>query len=110
MKLIVSILKSRHLWGLTSTGLILYFVVFVVFGKVDLSGIMPDTDRIARTLIEVWPKLPFFTVEKMPINGGKGEEVYYTVPTRQLTQQELARMGVTNATVHPAAPKKSGTN
>jgi hypothetical protein len=106
LKLIVSFFKSRRLWGLTGTGLVLYFVVFVVFGKVNLNGIMPDTDQIARTLIEVWPKLPFFTVEKMPINGGKGQEVYYTVPTRQLTPQELAQMGVTNATPPPAQPKK----
>ena len=106
MKLIVSIFKSRHLWGLTGTGLVLYFVVFVVFGRVNLNWVMPDTDRMARTLIEAWPKLPFFTVEKVPINGGKGEEVYYTVPTRQLTAQELTQMGVTNAAVHPAMPKK----
>ena len=106
MNYLVSIFKSRRLWGLTGTGIVLYLVVFVVFGKVNVGGIMPDTNRIAQTLIEIWPKMPFFTVEKMPIKGGKGEEVYYTVPTRQLTQQELARMGVTNATVHPAPPKR----
>jgi len=67
---------------------------------------MPDTTQMARTLLEAWPKMPFFTVEKPPLNGGKVEEVYYTVPTRQLTPQELARMGVTNAISHPAPPKR----
>ena len=101
-----SIFKSRHLWGLTGTGIVLYFVVFVVFGRVNVGGIMPDTNRIAQTLIEVWPKMPFFAMEKVPINGGKGQEIYYTVPTRQITPQELARMGVTNATLHPAPPPR----
>jgi len=101
-----SILKSRHRWGLAGTALVLYFLAFVVFGKVNVGWMLPDTDKFARTLIAVWPKMPFFTVEKEPVNGGKGEEVYYTVPTRQFTAQELAQMGVTNATVHTAQPNK----
>ena len=100
-----SIFKSRRLWGLTGTGFVLSFVVFVVFGRINLSWIMPDTDRMARTLIEVWPRLPFFTLEKKPVNGGKAEEVYYTVPTRQLTPQEIVRMGATNGVARPAAPR-----
>jgi hypothetical protein len=100
-----SILKSPRLWGLTGTALVLYFMVFVVFGKLDVSWFMPSTDEIARTIISVWPRMPFFAVQKESVNGGKGEEIYYTVPTRQLTAQELARMGITNATAHPAAPK-----
>jgi hypothetical protein len=83
----------------------MYFLVFVVLGKLDVSGIMPDTTRMARTLIEVWPRMPFFAVHKESINGGKGREIDYTVPTRQFTQQEIARMGATNAAAHPAAPK-----
>ncbi len=107
MNRIKSIFKSRRLWGLTGTAFVLYFLVFVVFGKVNVGWLMPDTNQIARTLFVVWPKMPFFTVDKEPVNDGKGgEEVYYTVPTRQITAQELAQMGVTNATGHPAQPKR----
>ncbi len=105
MKPLYSILKSPRLWGLTGTALVLYFLVFVVFGKLDMSWIMPSTDEIARTIISVWPRMPFFAVQKESINGGKGQIIYYTVPTRQLTPQELARMGATNGAAHPAAPK-----
>jgi hypothetical protein len=105
LKPISSILKSTRLWGLTGTALVLYFLVFVVFGKLDMSWIMPDTNQIARTFMSVWPQMPFFAVQKESVNGGKGQEIYYTVPTRQFTPQELARMGATNAAVHPAAPK-----
>jgi len=105
LKPLSSILKSPRLWGLTGTALVLYFLVFVVFGKLDMSWIMPSTDQIARTIISVWPRMPFFAVQKESINGGKGQEIYYTVPTRQLTPQEIARLGATNGALHPAAPK-----
>ena len=103
MRAISSILKSTRLWGLIGTAVALYFIVFVVFGKVDVGWMLPDTDKFARTLIVNWPKMPFFTTEKEP--ASKGEVIYYTVPTRQFSQQELARMGVTNTTVKPAPPK-----
>jgi hypothetical protein len=103
---VYSILKSPRLWGLTGTALVLYFLVFVVLGNIDVSWIMPPTDKIANAIIEIWPRMPFFTVERESINGGKGEEIYYTVPTRQLTPQEIARMGRTSGAAHPAPPKK----
>jgi hypothetical protein len=109
LKPLYSILKSTRLWGLTGTALVLYFLVFVVFGKLDMSWIMPNTEEIARTFMSVWPRMPFFAVQKENVTGvngqGQGEIIYYTVPTRQFTPQELARMGATNATAHPAAPK-----
>jgi hypothetical protein len=105
LKPLSSILKSPRLWGLTGTALVLYFLVFVVLGKLDVSWIMPNTEEIARTLIEVWPRMPFFAVQKESVNGGKGQEIYYTVPTRQFTPQQLAQMGVTNGAPHPVAPK-----
>jgi len=71
----------------------------------NVSRIMPPTTQIANAILEVWPRMPFFTVQTESVNGGKSREIYYTVPTRQLTPQEIARMGVTNAAVHPAAPK-----
>ncbi len=97
--------KSRRLWGLVGTALVLYFLVFVVFGKVNVSGIMPDTNLIARTLIQVWPRLPFFSVQKEAASDGKGQVIYYTVPTRQLTPKELAQMEGTNRVAQPKAPK-----
>ena len=71
----------------------------------DVSWMMPPTTQIANAILEVWPRMPFFAVQKASINGGQGQEIDYTVPTRQFTAQELARMGVTNAAAHPAAPK-----
>ena len=92
------------MWGLTGTAVILYFLVVVVLGRIDMSWIMPNTKEIARAIITIWPRMPFFQVDREQVKGG--QEVYYTVPTRQLTPQELARMVViTNATAHPAAPK-----
>lgn len=109
MNTVYSILKSTRLWGLTGTALILYFLVFVVLGKLDMSWIMPDTNEIARTIISVWPRMPFFAVQKENVTGMNGQVqgqiIYYTVPTRQFTPQELARMGLTNAVPHPAPPK-----
>ena len=71
-----------------------------------MSWIMPNTDEIARTFISLWPRMPFFQVQKEKVfDGGTDEVIYYTVPTRQLTPQELARMGVTNAVARPAATK-----
>jgi len=105
LKPLSSILKSPRIWGLTGTAFALYFLVFVVFGKLDMSWIMPNTNEIARTFISIWPRMPFFTVQTESVHGGKDREVYYTVPTRQLTPQEIARMGATNGTAHPTAPK-----
>lgn len=109
MKSLYSILKSTRLWGLMGTALVLYVLVFVVCGRLDVSWLMPDTRQIARNLIEVWPRLPIFTVQKENMTGvngqAEGQVIYYTVPTRQFTPQELARMGATNATIHPAVPK-----
>ena len=90
-----------------ATAVVLYFLVFVVFGKADMSWIMPDTNQIARSIISIWPRMPFFAVQKGPAPDGKGEEIYYTVPTRQLTAQELARMGLTNNIGRPAPPAKN---
>jgi hypothetical protein len=94
---------------LAGTAVVLYFLIVVVLGRLDMSWLMPDTNQIARTLIEVWPHMPFFEASKGPENdvNGKnaGQVIYYTVPTRQLTPQELAKMGMTNAAAHPMPPK-----
>jgi hypothetical protein len=99
------LLKSTRFWGLIGTGLIMYFLVFVVLAKTDVSWIMPDTNQIARSFIVIWPQMPFFTAHKGPAADGKGQEIYFTVPTRQFTPQEIARMEGTNRTTYPAGPK-----
>jgi hypothetical protein len=76
--------------GITGLFLLLYIVVIGVFGRVDISGLLPV--KFAASLQEAWPKMPFFSVEKEAVDGGKGEEIYYTVPSRQLTPQEVARL------------------
>jgi hypothetical protein len=109
VNMIVSLLKSTRVWGMIGTGAVLYLVVFVVFGKLDMSWIMPDTNQIARTFIEVWPRMPFFAVQRETLTNADGQDqgqvIYYTVPTRQLTPQDLAQMGATNTAARPAAPK-----
>jgi hypothetical protein len=89
---------------MTGIALALYFLLFVVLGNIDVSGIFP-TEKIAKTILEVWPRMPFFAVQRETVNGGKDQEIYYTVPTRQLTRQEIARLEATNGVMHPAAPK-----
>jgi hypothetical protein len=101
---LLSILKSTRLWGLMGTAVVLYFLIFVVFGKLDMSWLMPPTNQIAEAIIDVWPKMPFF-VQKQTLENGQ-VEIRYTVPTHQLTRAEMERLGITNAASHPAAPQK----
>jgi hypothetical protein len=105
-----SLLKSRHLWGLSGTALVLYFLVFVVFGRVDVSWMMPST-QMASTYIKIWNELPFFSSGKRTIENENGTEVetYYTVPTRLLTRKEIAEMSGTNQVAQPSAPKPLST-
>jgi len=109
LKPFYTFLKSPRLWGLTGTAVVLYFLVFVIFGRIDMSWIMPDTNQLARRWIVDWNTMPFFAVRKenvRDINGQQeGQVIYYTVPTRQFTAKELAQMGVTNVVAHPATPK-----
>ncbi len=109
MKVISSILKSPRLWGLAGTAVVLYLLVFVVFGRLDMSWIMPNTNQLAVRLIDDWRTMPFFAVREENVRDANGQEegkyIYYTVPTRQFTAKELAQMGVTNVVAHPAAPK-----
>jgi hypothetical protein len=92
-----------RLMGITTLFLMGYIVVVGIFGRVDVSAYLPI--NFATTVQQAWPQMPFFAVEREPVDGGKGEIIYYTVPTHQFTAQELARLEGTNRTVHPAAPK-----
>lgn len=88
------------------TGLTMYFLIFVVFGKVNMSWIMPPTNEIAEAIIDIWPKMPFF-VQKRTVDNGREIEIRYTVPSHTLTAAELERLGITNSASHPAAPEKN---
>ena len=95
-------LRSTRLWGLLGTAVVLYLFFFVILGRLDMTWAMPDTNKLARNIIKVWPQMPFF-VQKQQTS--QGEVVYYTFSTRQFTQAELRQMGVTNAVAQPAKPK-----
>lgn len=95
--------KSRRLWGLVGTAALLYFLTFVVFGKLNMGWIMPDTNQLARSVMIAWQDLPFFTAKKE--TSEDGQYVYYTVPTKQFTPQQMMQMGMTNAVAKPAPPK-----
>jgi hypothetical protein len=77
--------------GITGLFLLGYIVVIGIFGQVDISGYLPR--KMAASIQEAWPRLPLFAVQKAPVSEGGVTETYYTVPTRQFTPQELARMG-----------------
>ena len=79
-----------RIMGITGLSLVLYIVAIGIFGNVDVSGWLPM--KLATSIQEAWPRMPFFSAEKRPVNAGQGQEVYYAVPTRQLTAQEIARM------------------
>jgi hypothetical protein len=101
---IYSIFKSRHLWGLTATAVVLYLLVFKALAGIDVSWLMPPTDQIARAIIDIWPRMPFFAVQRE--SSPEGKEIYYTVPTRQLTPSEMTQLGLTNHMAKPAPPAK----
>ncbi len=79
-----------------------YLLFFVALRKTDVSWMLP-TRRLADSLQQLWPDMPFFSVrhESTP----QGDETLYTVPTRQVTPQEMQEMGMTNAVVEPAASR-----
>ncbi len=93
--------KSVRFWGLLGTAVVLYLFFFVILGRLDMTWAMPDTTKIARNIIKVWPQMPFFAQKEQT---SQGEAVYYTVSTHQFTQAELKQMGVTNASPQPAKP------
>jgi hypothetical protein len=102
MDALLRIYKSVRFWGLLGTAIGLYVFFFIILGKIDMSWAMPDTNRIARNIIKVWPQMPFFvSTEQTP----QGQVTLYTVSTHQFTQAELRQMGVTNAAPQPAKAK-----
>jgi hypothetical protein len=101
-------LLRRRVLGLAGTALGFYLVFGVLLAKVNVGWLLP-TDKMAGEVIVFWRDLPFFNVEKVPDANGNGEVTYYTVPTRQVTRQEMAQMMGTNAAANPAPPPGTGT-
>ena len=96
--------KWYRVMGILGLSLLGYIVVIGIFGNADISRFLPM--KLATSIQTAWPRLPFFRVETTSIDHGRGEEIRYTVPTRQFTPQEIARMtGTTNVTAHSTAPR-----
>jgi len=95
-------LKSYRLWGITGLSLVMYILVVDVFGNVDISGFLPI--KLATSIQAHWPELPFFTVKKTTSSDGKTREIYYTVPSRQLTAHEIAQLEANKKEPKPTSP------
>jgi hypothetical protein len=93
--------------GITGLFLIGYIVIIGIFGNVDITPILPM--QLATSIETHWPNLPFFNVQKEPVDDGKDQETYYTVPTRQLTPQEIAKLKATGPEPAAAAKPKETT-
>jgi hypothetical protein len=87
---LVSIFRSRRFWGLTGTTFVLYLIVFVGLAHITVPRAL-STQRMAKAILQAWPRLPFFSV-RQEIDANGQTQTYYTVPTRQITKAELARM------------------
>ena len=92
---VIALFRLRRVLGLLTTGVVLYFVVFVVFGRTNVGWMLPQVVRHIQ-----WPDLPRFFYSTQKTTDGQTEAIY-TVPSRQLTAQELAQLTATNgATAH----------
>jgi hypothetical protein len=93
--------------GITGICLLGYIVVIGIFGNTDISRFLPID--MAKSIQTHWPDLPFFTVQQQPIDDGQEKEVYFTVPTRELTKQEIAKLKATGPEPKsaPIPPTKS---
>ncbi|MCE0483650.1 MAG: hypothetical protein LV479_05370 [Methylacidiphilales bacterium] len=94
--------KWYRLMGIIGLSLLIYIIVIGIFGNVDISRFLPM--KLAASIQDAWPRLPFFRTETESIDQGRGEIIYYTVPTRQFSSHEVAQMIGTNHTAHPSAP------
>jgi hypothetical protein len=87
---VIALFRLRRVLGLLATGVILYFIVFVVFGRTDVGWMLPKVVRHIQ-----WPDLPRFFYSTQKTSDGRDEAIY-TVPSRQLTAPELAQLTATN--------------
>jgi hypothetical protein len=99
--------------GITGLFLLGYIVIVGIFGNTDISPLLPND--MAKSIATHWPDLPFFKVQQQAIDDGTEKEVYFTVPTRQLTAKEIAALKDTGPTpksfpVPPAKPQETKTS
>jgi hypothetical protein len=95
----VRLFQWHRILGVSALCVVAYFLVFSVFAKTDVSWFLPPRE-MARFH---WPNLPHFTAWREDAPDGKSSEIIYTVPTRQITAQELAQLPATNQAATPAA-------
>ena len=81
----VRLFQWHRVLGIGGLCVVAYILVFVVFGQSDVSGFLPRP----YTPSFHWPNLPQFLVRS---DDSKKPETIYTVPTRQITPQELAEI------------------
>jgi len=99
---LLSLFQWRRVTGIAVLFALGYFLLFGVLGNVDVSWLFPK-DKPGTKLRAHWPSLPFFTMRQEPTPDGKGTIRYYTVPTRQLTAQEIAALEANGKPTSPPA-------
>jgi hypothetical protein len=87
----LALFRWPRMLGLAVTAFLFYLLVFVVFGRTDVSWLISKNPAPHF----YWPDLPHFFVSKETTPSGQ-EETIYSVPSRQLTAQELSQLGATN--------------
>ena len=82
--------------GIATLFLLGYIIVIGIFGNVDISGLLPT--KLAATIQSAWPQMPFFDVEKEPLDSGKNGEqmIYYTVPPACSPRRKSPRCSTRN--------------
>jgi hypothetical protein len=103
-RMFTALFRWYRIMGIASLSVIAYLLVFVVFRKTDVSWLLPPSSPPGIPRFQ-WPDLPYFTVDKETASDGRHEETIYTVPTRQITPQEVASLTQTNRG-QPAAPRQ----
>jgi hypothetical protein len=84
--------------GISTICLLGYIVIIGIFGNTDISGFLPQ--ETAKAIATRWPNLPFFKTQRQTLDDDQ-QETYFTVPTRQLTPQELAALMATGTKPKP---------
>jgi len=91
-----ALFQWQRIVGISSLSLVTFLLVFFVFGRIKIGGFLPVTSgRMA------WPDLPAFFSQKSTTPDGE-TEARFSVPTRQLTAQELSQMGATGPNAAPS--------
>ncbi len=93
--------------GISTLFLLGYIVLIGIFGNVDVTPLLPE--KLAASIVDAWPKLPFFQ-QASTTDGDNERIIYYTVPTRIFTPQELAAMRKAEAAQKKIASAKEAAS